>query len=93
MIAGIVYPIMMQHLLEDVGFAWAVRIFAFVMLVPLGVALLVIRPRKPATESGPLVDLRCFREPTYTTFVLGKTMPLLPQTDAKDAFRKAGPSS
>lgn len=62
----------MRRLFETVGFGWAVRILAFIMLATLSVAFLVIRPRDNVKRpKGPLVRLSWIRDPTYMTFVIG----------------------
>lgn len=51
-IGGIVFPIMLNKLLNSsIGFAWTVRIAAFVVLGCLAVANLLIRPRVKPSET------------------------------------------
>lgn len=65
----------MRRLFIEVGFGWAVRILAFLMLGTLSIAFVVIQPRKAMTKSGPLLRFVWFKEPVYVTFVLGNTRP------------------
>ncbi|KAL2864813.1 MCT family MFS transporter [Aspergillus lucknowensis] len=46
-IGGIVLPILVTHLIRDVGFGWAMRTCAFVMLGLLIIANLTVRPLNP----------------------------------------------
>ena len=61
----------MRRLFIDVGFGWAVRTLAFLMLGTLSIAFVVIQPRKAMTKSGPLFRVSWFKEPVYMTFILG----------------------
>ncbi|EMD37082.1 hypothetical protein CERSUDRAFT_51719 [Gelatoporia subvermispora B] len=67
-IGGVVYPIMLQRLIPQVGFGWAVRIAAFVTLVCLGIACLTIRTRLPLSRRVSMrgiIDFDGFRELDY----------------------------
>lgn len=44
-IGGVIFPIMSQRLIPEVGFGWAMRIGAFVILLLLIIANLTIRSR------------------------------------------------
>jgi hypothetical protein len=44
---------------------------AFIMLGTLGIGLALLRPRLPPRRSGPLVDFLAFKDPAYSTFVIG----------------------
>ncbi|OSC99674.1 MFS general substrate transporter [Trametes coccinea BRFM310] len=73
-IGGVVFPIILERLIPRVGFGWAVRIMAFILLVCLIVACLTIRTRLPL--SGHLsfrtaVDLNGFKDPQHTLATLG----------------------
>ncbi|ORY10279.1 putative MFS transporter [Clohesyomyces aquaticus] len=48
-IGGIVFPIMVSHLIRSVGFGWAMRICAFLILSLLIIANLTVRPFQPPT--------------------------------------------
>ena len=76
---GIVYPIIFQALLHRLGFHWAVRIVAFVVLVTLGIACALIRPRSdlPEKKKMPLLELTAFKEPAYSSLVLGLALSFM----------------
>lgn len=70
-VGGILYPIIIRRLIMQVGFPWAVRAMAFIMLGTLGIGLALLRPRLPPRRSGPLVEFAAFNDPAYATFVVG----------------------
>ncbi|KAI0730854.1 monocarboxylate permease [Earliella scabrosa] len=65
---GIVFPILLQRLIPVIGFAWATRVIAFLIMVCFIVACLTIRTRLPL--SGHIswrnaVDLGGFKDVRY----------------------------
>jgi predicted MFS family arabinose efflux permease len=53
-LGGVIWPIALQRLFKEVGFGWAVRIIAFIMLPLLAFACVVIRiPGSKSSKSGP----------------------------------------
>ncbi|KAF2805191.1 MFS general substrate transporter [Mytilinidion resinicola] len=46
-LGGIIFPIMVSHLIRNVGFGWAMRTCAFLMLFLLIIANLTVRPFHP----------------------------------------------
>jgi predicted MFS family arabinose efflux permease len=44
---------------------------AFIMLATLLLGISLLKPRLPPRKSGPVVDVAAFRDPAYTTFVIG----------------------
>ncbi|KAM5544505.1 hypothetical protein V8D89_002165 [Ganoderma adspersum] len=67
-VGGIVFPILLQHLVPLIGFGWAVRIIGFISMACFVVACLTIRTRLPLSGDVSLrtaVDLRGFRDPRY----------------------------
>lgn len=68
--AGVVYPLMMRELFEEVGFGWAVRILAFVMLGGLSVSLAILRPHTRAKKERALVNSKLLRDTPYTIFII-----------------------
>lgn len=48
-IGGVVFPIMVSHLIREVGYAWTMRISAFLILALLVIANLAIRTHQPPT--------------------------------------------
>ncbi|KAF2256088.1 major facilitator superfamily transporter [Trematosphaeria pertusa] len=72
-IAGVVYPLMMRELFAKVGFGWAVRSLALIMLVALCTSLVVLKPHTQKKQSGPLFKFEMLRDSSYTLFILGYT--------------------
>lgn len=69
---------MMRKLFVAVGFGWAVRILAFVMLASLVVCYAVMELDLPQRKPGPLFKIVFFKDPAYFVFTMGKIPPSLP---------------
>ncbi|KAF7158195.1 hypothetical protein CNMCM5623_002861 [Aspergillus felis] len=70
-LGGILYPIIFHKLCDRIGFSWTVRAIGLVIFVTLLIPLCVFRVRvRPSGKRKPM-DLRAFKEPAYTFFVLG----------------------
>lgn len=62
------FPIILEQLIPVVGFGWAVRIVAFVIMGCLIIACLTIRTRLPLSGHMSIrtaVDLAGWRDPRY----------------------------
>lgn len=73
-LGGIVYPLTLQALFPQVGWAWATRICGFITLALLIVANLFIRARLPpqkATRENIMPDFRIFRDPVFALTTAG----------------------
>ncbi|KAM0426463.1 hypothetical protein ACHAPT_008154 [Fusarium lateritium] len=70
-VGSIVFPLVVQNLQTKIGFAWAVRVQAFIALFFTVIIISLLRPRLPPRKSGPLVELRAFLEPSYSFFTAG----------------------
>lgn len=69
--AGVVYPIMLRNLFTSIGFPWATRAMAFVMLSTNMIAIVLMRSRLPPRKMGPLIDFDAFKYIPWTLFVSG----------------------
>ena len=70
-IGAVIYPIMFNRLLPELGFPWATRIWGFVMLATLIVSVALIRKRDQHSNTRrKLIDLAAFKEPPYTFFCI-----------------------
>ncbi|KAJ5908706.1 hypothetical protein N7495_001388 [Penicillium taxi] len=49
---GVVFPLLFQHVVVRVGFAWTTRIIALVVLVAFSIAILLIRARRPSKTAS-----------------------------------------
>ncbi|KAI0051405.1 MFS general substrate transporter [Auriscalpium vulgare] len=77
---GIVFPIMLNHLIPRVGFGWAVRSIAFIILSCFAVATFTIktrRPRKPLPPLYKIINLSAFRDTRYALFAAGAFFNIL----------------
>lgn len=74
-IGGIVFPLMLQKLIPELGFAWATRILGFILIILLVIANLLIRSRLPRKEisnlSSVLPDLTILLDLKFTALTLG----------------------
>jgi MFS family permease len=67
-------PIIISNLIEqpNFGFAWSLRISAFISIPLLILSNIFIKKRLPPREPGPFVDLSFFRDPRYCLFVVAQ---------------------
>ncbi|KAJ4985688.1 major facilitator superfamily transporter [Stagonosporopsis vannaccii] len=73
-LGGIVYPILTRRLLARVGFSWAMRATALVVLVTTGVGGLLIRQRSELTKNPAkrtLYQFNCLKDVAYAMFIAG----------------------
>jgi MFS family permease len=70
-IAGIIYPIVFHRLEPAIGFPWATRVIAFMMLGTLLIPLAVMRVRIQPAQKRPLFDKTALRELPFMLFTLG----------------------
>ncbi|GAA5853637.1 hypothetical protein JCM5353_004829 [Sporobolomyces roseus] len=73
-IGGVVYPIMLNRLFTQIGFAWTVRAVGFLTLGLLIVANLTINSRLPPRKIEKIFDFRPLKELGFLLFVLGETV-------------------
>jgi MFS family permease len=73
-IGGIVLPIALTHLINEVGFGWSMRICAFIILFLLILANLTIRPYRPPQQTQKVTWAQLgkpFRETQFILIVIG----------------------
>ncbi|KAF2475158.1 MFS general substrate transporter [Lindgomyces ingoldianus] len=68
-LAGILYPLMMRRLFVKVGFAWAVRTLAFLILGCMAICMAVMRLRDRPKRKGPLFNIKMLADKPYAAFV------------------------
>jgi MFS family permease len=68
-VAGIAYTLSMRSLFMTVGFAWAVRIFALIILATNVVAFVVMRLQLQYGSKGSEFGFHHFKDLPYTVFV------------------------
>jgi MFS family permease len=67
---GVIFPIMINHLIPKVGFAWSMRIAAFMILGLLIIANLTVKTRTPPHPQPPMTLKEFFSPLTERTYVL-----------------------
>ncbi|PIL29207.1 MFS general substrate transporter [Ganoderma sinense ZZ0214-1] len=71
---GVIFPIILQRLIPTVGFGWAVRIIAFIIMACLIVSCLTIRTRLPLSGRMSLrtaIDFGGWKDPRYVLATIG----------------------
>lgn len=68
-VGGIVYPVVFRSLLVSVGFGWATRVIAFIILASLTAAIIIIQPSHQLQRpSRSFFDLQAFKEIPFSAF-------------------------
>lgn len=72
-LGGVIMPIMMNHMIDKVGFPWTVRTLAFMFLFLCGLACLTVRSRFPARPKPLVIEdyLSGFKQLSYVLTVVG----------------------
>lgn len=71
-LGGTLWPIMLQRMIAQIGFGWAMRTAGFISLALLGVACALIRPRYPPRKPTPFKStLTCFKDPNWLLMSFG----------------------
>ena len=68
-LGGVIFPIMLDHLIPKVGYGWALRISAFLILALLVFGNLTVRSRFPSSPK-PLKLYQYFKPLTETPYLL-----------------------
>jgi MFS family permease len=67
-IGGVIYPIVFVRLQPQIGFPWATRVIAFIMLGTLAICIAVMRVRVLPPQKRQLLELSAFKEIPFTMF-------------------------
>ncbi|KAL8848454.1 MAG: hypothetical protein Q9221_006505 [Calogaya cf. arnoldii] len=70
-LGGIFYPIIFRRLQPSLGFDWATRIIAFIVLPTLLFSLAILRRRTIPGPPGALLEPTAFREIPFALFTMG----------------------
>ncbi|KAJ5982839.1 MFS general substrate transporter [Penicillium waksmanii] len=71
-LGGIIYPIVFARLQPRIGFGWATRVIAFLMLGMMLICIAVMRVRVLPPQKRRLLEPRAFLELPFTMFNLGE---------------------
>ncbi|EOD52666.1 putative mfs monocarboxylate transporter protein [Neofusicoccum parvum UCRNP2] len=70
-LGGVIFPAVFQQLMPHIGFRWTVRVIGFIIMGLYAVVLSLTRTRTAPRASGPFLDLKSFKEPSYSLFTVG----------------------
>ncbi|GIK04410.1 hypothetical protein Aspvir_008493 [Aspergillus viridinutans] len=68
-LGGVIYPIVLYELIDQIGFPWAVRVIGFIALATLLIPISLMRLRVKPPKVRALIDLTAFSDPAYLAFV------------------------
>lgn len=67
---GVLFPVLIQQLLPQIGFGWTVRIIGFVMVATNAITIAFYRTRLPPRRSGPIFEWAAFKETPYVLYCI-----------------------
>jgi MFS family permease len=70
-LGGVIYPIVLNRLLDPLGFGWSVRVIGFIALGTLLLPIAIMKQRVKPPKARALIDWSAFTDIPYMTFVLG----------------------
>lgn len=71
-IGGVIFPLMLTQLFDQIGYAWATRVLALVCLVCSGIGVCLVRSRlPPAKDATAHPDFRIFRQIPFLLTTIG----------------------
>ncbi|KAJ9487113.1 hypothetical protein VN97_g6212 [Penicillium thymicola] len=68
-LGGVIYPIVLYRLINQIGFPWAVRVIGFIALGTLLIPISIMRLRVQPPKVRAMVDPTAFKDPAYLAFV------------------------
>ncbi|KAF2164378.1 hypothetical protein M409DRAFT_67893 [Zasmidium cellare ATCC 36951] len=69
-LGGVIYPIVLYRLINEIGFAWAVRIEGFLALATLLIPLALLKLRVKPPKVRAIIDWSAFVDVQFMSFVL-----------------------
>jgi predicted MFS family arabinose efflux permease len=71
-LGGVVFPIIMRHLFDVIGFGWTLRVMGLISAVGCSVAVVAVSSNKPPVPTpGPWINFKMFREPCFALLSAG----------------------
>ncbi|KAE9363191.1 MFS general substrate transporter [Stipitochalara longipes BDJ] len=72
-LGGVIFPIMVNHLISEVGYGWAMRISAFLILALLIIAIVTVKARRPHGRTPLTGDLMAkpFKDIPFLALAVG----------------------
>ncbi|KAJ5930363.1 hypothetical protein N7466_005856 [Penicillium verhagenii] len=68
-LGGVIYPVVLNQLIEPIGFPWATRVIGFIAMATLLIPIIVMRQRVKPPRARSLVDWSAFTDVQYMSFV------------------------
>jgi MFS family permease len=68
---GVIYPIVFYRLIDQIGFAWSVRVLGFIGLATSLIPIFFMKQRVKPAKARALIDWSAFTDWPYILFVLG----------------------
>lgn len=69
-LGGVIYPVLFHKLEPQVGFAWATRTIAFIMLAMMLIVISILKVRAIPTKPRPMLDLAAFKNKPYAFYAV-----------------------
>ncbi|KAF9872798.1 MFS monocarboxylate transporter [Colletotrichum karsti] len=70
-LGSVTFPTLLNYTIPHVGFAWAVRCQALMMLVLAIIACTLLKPRLAPRKKGSILEWAAFKERSYSLFAVG----------------------
>lgn len=70
-LGGIVFPIALSKILQEMSWAWSMRLLALFVFVLVLFGNLFIKGRLPVQKQGGIINLRCFRDSRFAWTTVG----------------------
>ena len=69
-LGGVIYPIVLYRLINEIGFRWAVRVIGFIALGTLMIPLSIMKQRVKPPKARAIFDWTAFTDIGYMSFVI-----------------------
>lgn len=69
-LGGVVFPLALRPMFEEIGWSWSIRALGFFITILVGLGLFTVRSRAPAIHTQP-VAIRAVLRPTFLLATLG----------------------
>ncbi|KAJ8521691.1 hypothetical protein ONZ45_g1640 [Pleurotus djamor] len=77
-LGGVIYPIMLRHLFDSIGFGWAVRVFGLISALCCITAVLTVTTRLPPKQrKGLCVQFSGFKDVRFVLLTIGSAFVAL----------------
>ena len=73
-LGAIVFAITFEQLQPKVGFGWATRVLAFLLLASLLLPVIAIKKRVPSTSPRAIFDLKSVKQPVFVIYLASMLM-------------------